>query len=78
MNRAVDGHQVRTEPCDGLRGHHHERDRHRLTTYGHGGDVWGKCSCGVWAWLGSNVAPKGKRAKLRAAHAEHIEAQETC
>ncbi len=45
---------------------------HKLVKWGKGGDVWGECACGQWAWLGTYELPKGRLAKLRAAHGEHI------
>lgn len=46
---------------------------HKLTIHGRGADVWGECSCELWAWTGNYVMPKGKRAKLREAHRTHVE-----
>lgn len=44
---------------------------HKLAIHDKGERVWGECSCSMWAWMGTYVLPKGKRAKLRAAHQEH-------
>jgi hypothetical protein len=45
---------------------------HKLVRQGKGENLWGECSCGQWAWLGTYEMPKGRLAKLRAAHGEHV------
>jgi hypothetical protein len=46
---------------------------HKLIRQGNGERLWGECSCGGWAWIGTYELPKGRLAKLRAAHLEHVE-----
>lgn len=46
---------------------------HKLIRQGSGERLWGECSCGGFAWLGTYVLPKGRLVKLRAAHTAHVE-----
>ncbi len=45
---------------------------HRLIKFGTGSGVWGRCSCDLWAWLGTYAGPKGRLSKLREEHAGHV------
>lgn len=48
-----------------------DRKTHKLVKYGTGAQVWGKCSCVMWAWLGAYFGDKRRMTELRARHAEH-------
>jgi hypothetical protein len=46
---------------------------HKLIRHGKGADLWGECSCEMWAWLGTYHWPTGRLATLRAEYARHVE-----
>lgn len=54
---------------------------HKLIRQSKGADLWGQCSCGMWAWLGTyHLGGTGQRTRsntLKREYARHVYLAET-
>lgn len=52
-------------------------DGHRIKWHGKGRELWARCECDGWVWLGTYELARGnaRRAIVREKHAQHMECE---